>query len=129
MRRLVAIALTCVLLGAGCMSADSSQFEQEAVSWVENNAPTYVYDGSNARVGEVVQGGCSTCWEIFVDFDSAAAGYGDRSDVLTAQVITPHTTRVRFVRGEITEAITDEAFDEINQRELTTIQPGFENTP
>lgn len=120
MRKLIVISLVVVLLGAGCRP-NPETYEQVALTWVEKNAPTYVHDGSGLHVSESVQGGCSSCWDIFLDFESNAAGYGDRTDEMLAQVITPHTTRVRFLRGDIIEVVTDQVYDEMNARKLENI--------
>lgn len=88
---------------------------------METESPTYVHDGMDLRHKEAIQGGCASCWDIFLEFESSAAGYGDRTDEMLAQVITPHTTRVRFLRGEIIEVVTDQIYDELNDRELENI--------
>jgi len=52
------------------------------------------------------------------DFDSLHGGYGDRTDEMVIQVITPHTMNLVVINGEITSAILDGKWDELNQLQL-----------
>ncbi len=84
-----------------------------AMEWVRNEAPTYVFDGSDLTFERIEPiENCENCFEVEVSFTSAAAGYGDRTDEMVAQVITPHTTIVTIEGGEVIRAVTDDEFVE-----------------
>jgi len=53
-----------------------------------------------------------------IDFDSLHGGYGNRTEQIVTQVITPHTIRVTVVNGMVTSAIIDGKWDELNQIQL-----------
>ncbi len=91
--------------------------QEIASDWMENQAPTYVFDGSELNLQdsrEISEGQ----YEFTFSFQSAAAGYGDRSDEMAAQVITDHTTVVTVENGEVVEAITDEVYSEFRDEML-----------
>jgi len=56
---------------------------------------------------------------ITIIFDSLHGGYGDRSDQMVTQAITPHTIVVRIVDGVVVSAVIDEIWDELNQEEFS----------
>lgn len=89
--------------------------KQVAEEWVRNSSPTYTFDGTDLSLvseEELVPG---ERYQFVFSFVSSAAGYGDRSDQMAAQVITPHTMEVLVENGRVVNAVTDEVFDEINQ--------------
>lgn len=88
-----------------------------AETWMEEQSPTYTYDGSDLELtGEEEID--DVTFEFTFEFQSAAAGYGDRTDQMLAQVITDHTTVVRVENNEVVSAITDEVYDELNDEML-----------
>lgn len=99
---------------AGVSFEESQRIAEEAVK----NAPTYKFDGFDLKFesSEVLL--CPSCWEFSYSFQSRAAGYGDRTGQILAQVITPHTIRATVDNSKITSLVTDRTFDEISQRFL-----------
>jgi len=93
---------------------ESRRIAEEAVK----NAPTYKFDGFDLKFVSSEALRCPFCWEFTFSFQSRAAGYGDRSGQMLAQVITPHTIRVTVDNGKITSLVTDQTFDELNQKFL-----------
>jgi hypothetical protein len=89
------------------------QPEDVAENWIKEESLTYVYDGLNLELvskdSYLVEGS----YILIFSFDSRAAGYGDRTDQMSAQVITPHEMTVLVEDGEVTMAITDGVFDEM----------------
>ncbi len=84
-----------------------------ADEWMKSQSLTYTYDGRDLEISkteEVDEG----VVEVTFDFESNSAGYGDRSEEMTAQVITPHTTVVTVENGEVVSAVTDGVFDEMS---------------
>jgi spore germination protein GerM len=86
--------------------------EKLAKEWIENSAPTYVFDGSDLNLASTEELPAPDSYRFVFEFTSSAAGYGDRSDMMLAQVITPHTMEVVVSGGEIQSALTDGVFDE-----------------
>ncbi len=94
------------------------QARETAKSWVESSAPTYVFDGENLELlneNELEE----NSFEFLFSFETRSAGYGDRTDQMVAQVITSRNILVVVEQGEVTMAITDGIFDEIEERMIT----------
>ncbi len=86
---------------------------QVAEEWVRNSSPTYTFDGTDLNLvseKELVSGGR---YQFIFSFVSSAAGYGDRSGQMAAQVITPHTIKIVVENDKVVSAVTDQVFDEI----------------
>lgn len=132
-----ALLLSFTLLGAGCSPTpedtnttqpDSQQNQQKesytmeeskqiAMDWIKNEAPTYKFDGSklNLKNSEETSGEeCTDCFSFTFEFESSHGGYGDRSDKMVTQVITPHEMVVDVEQGEVVSAVTDSKFDEMS---------------
>ncbi len=87
---------------------------QNAKIWVENSAPTYVFDGTNLRFVERAPEECATPCSVFMfSFESQHGGYGNREGLFVTQVITPHTIEVETKDGKVVRAITDGKYNEI----------------
>jgi hypothetical protein len=54
-----------------------------------------------------------------VDFTSRQAGYGDRSGMMLAQVLTPHKCVLKISGGQVQSAVMDGTWDMIGQKEIT----------
>lgn len=87
-------------------------YQEVAERWVEEESPTYTYDGSGLEYVGVSEGESLTYEHTFT-FESAQAGYGNREGQMTAQVITPHQIVITIENGEVVGAVTDGVFDEI----------------
>ncbi|MGB9706977.1 MAG: hypothetical protein ACPLXP_02830 [Microgenomates group bacterium] len=98
----------------GVSFEESRRLAEEAVK----NAPTYKFDGFDLKFQGAETLRCPSCWEFTFSFKSRAAGYGERSGQILAQVITPHTIRATVDNGKITSLVTDRTFDELNQKFL-----------
>ncbi len=98
--------------------------EQKAIDtslqFVENS-PTYRWDGVEGSI-HVVEAyktrKPNAVWEVVVAFTSANTGYGDRSDVIVATVITDHVITVTVEGNRVTSAIIDEGWDELGDTEI-----------
>ena len=85
------------------------------------SSPTFSFDGMEETLSLELVAIRESFPEQFVieaDFDSLHGGYGDRTDVMVIQVITPHTMNLVVINGEITSAILDGKWDELNQLQL-----------
>lgn len=88
------------------------------------NSPTYAYDGQDLElINNVVQETYPEKHVLTFKFTSTHAGYGDRSDQIIAQVITPHTARIVIVNGEVVNAVLDERWDMLEQIMLSQTGP------
>jgi len=118
---LILAALVIVAVIAFFVLRDTSEpevFTQEesqviAQNWVETVSPTYTFDGMELTLVSEEVRVPDTEYEFVFAFDSRAAGYGDRSDEMAAQVITPHEIRVVVTSGVVTSVITDGVYDEM----------------
>ena len=54
-----------------------------------------------------------------VNFTSRHAGYGDRSGMMLAEVLTPHEATIKISNGQIVSAVMDGTWDMISQKEIT----------
>jgi len=93
---------------------ESRRIAEEAVK----NTPTYRFDGFGLQFVSYEALRCPYCWEFTFSFESRAVGYGDRTGKMLAQVITPHTVLVMVDKGRVTSIVTDQTFDELNQKFL-----------
>jgi len=83
-------------------------------------APTFQFDGilDSIKVESVETLRMPYTWEVTVAFQCRHSGYGDRTGMMLAQVITPHKIRVVVSEGRVMRAIIDDEWDEINQRDV-----------
>jgi hypothetical protein len=84
------------------------------------NSPTFLFDGivDSVETVSVEPLRMLWTWEVTVRFQCSHAGYGDRTGMMLAQVITTHEIRVGVSEGEVIRATVDETWDELNQREV-----------
>ncbi len=112
------------VLDGGEETREAAQQESREIAenWIETSSPTYTHDGSDLTFiseDEITPGRY-----LFVfSFTSSSAGYGDRSDQMTAQVITPHTIEVTVEDGELVSAVTDEVYDELAEEMIDEEAP------
>ncbi len=118
----VVIVAVVVLIGFFITVLDAPEPLDEdpveiAESWVMENASTFVErGGANLEYveSEEVEEGVT---EVSFDFEADFEGYGPLAeDEVAAQVITPHNIVVTVENGEITNAITDETYDELEEK-------------
>ncbi|NQU77810.1 hypothetical protein HQ544_03880 [Candidatus Falkowbacteria bacterium] len=113
-----------------CMTEDGQSFTEEieplpealtkqqaqemARTWVEENSPTYKFDGSNLEFRDIVPMACRGCYAFVFGFTSKHIGYGDRSnEEELVEIETPHRIAVTIIGGEVANAVTDTEFNEI----------------
>jgi hypothetical protein len=93
-----------------------SDYEALAKQFVMDD-PTFEFDGMpetlNVNIGEACEPVIAT-----VDFTSRQAGYGDRTGMMLAQVLTPHRCVIEISGGQVVSAVMDDAWDMISQKEL-----------
>lgn len=97
---------------------ESRQTAQDYVT----NCPTFKFDGipETLELADTLTLRCPSCWTFIFKFDSRHAGYGDRTDQILAQVITPHEASITVIQGEVTSAVMDERWDMMFQMIIAT---------
>ena len=116
------------LMLSSCGSNGSEQDEGATVVTVEESeriareyvtgSPTFQFDGIEETLVLVytVTLRCPYCWEFELRFDCRHAGYGHRTGLALAQVITSHTARIEVIGGEVTDAFLDGRWSMMKQR-------------
>jgi len=104
------------------MSKEESQ--RIAEEFVKNN-PTFTFDGieDTLELTDTWTARCPYCWVFVFEFDSANAGYGDRTGEALAKVITHHRAVIAVEQLEVTSAVMDEKWDMINQLMIEEAKP------
>jgi len=62
-------------------------------------------------------------FEVVAGFTSRQAGFGDRADMMVAQVLTPHRAVITVDRGEVASAVMDGQWDMIAQKPIDSATP------
>jgi len=96
----------------------SQEESQEIARQYVINDPTFQFDGMMETLALVNTTAlkCPYCWEFVYQFDCRQAGYGNRTGLMLAQVITPHTARIVVQEGSVTSAIMDGSWDMMGQK-------------
>jgi hypothetical protein len=112
---------------------DSSFTEEEAQQIATDfvkNSPTFQFDGIEDTLKLIKTAAFSSKtispeepasneiqgWEFTFEFESANAGYGDRTGQAVAEVITPHTAVITVENNKVTSAIMDNIWDMVEQK-------------
>ena len=124
---LIALMIVCVFPALSLYAwSQSPQFTMGGARSVALNylkgMPTYAFDGmaDTIEVVKVEPLRMRNTWEVTIAFTSRHSGYGDRTGQMLAQVLTPHVSRIVVSEGRIIRAVTDDAFDEMEERMLPT---------
>ncbi len=93
------------------------QNKETAESFAENSA-TYLFDGLGLEFISSKESECESCYEFTFGFTSSAAGYGDRTGMMLAQVITSHKAVITVKEGNIDSAVLDKKWDMVKQETI-----------
>ncbi len=106
---------TLIKLRAYALSTPPEEAEKTAETWIEN-APTYSFDGFDLKLEkhEVLEA-IPELHMLTYSFTSRHGGYGNRTDQMVTQVLTPHTIEVTVSEKNVTSAIIDGKWDETAQ--------------
>ena len=98
----------------------SQEESQEIARQYVINEPTFVFDGMGETLALVSSTTlkCPYCWEFAYQFDCRQSGYGNRTGLMVAQVITPHTARIVVQEGKVTSAVMDGSWDMMGQKRI-----------
>ncbi len=125
MKRVIALLLALLLAGStvtACVSAPATseaRARQVAEDFI-SHSPTFRFDGmaETLEMTGAEWDGDQQCWEFTFEFDSRHAGYGDRTGMMMAQVITHHRAAITVKQTRVTRAVLDGRWDMLRQREL-----------
>ena len=113
------LILLSSIYGCGALATTPSPTEQESREVARNfliNAPTYKFDGMPETLKLVSSRKLDfASWEFVFEFDCRQPGYGDRTGLMLAQVITPHTARIEVQKGAVASAVMDGKWDMMKQ--------------
>ena len=98
--------------------AASRQESQAVAGLFLRNSPTFKFDGIEGTLNMAVSeaGATPKTWVFHYEFQSRQAGYGDRTGLFLAQVITDHKARIVVEQGAVVSAVLDDRWDELNQK-------------
>ena len=96
------------LLSTDKITLDNS--ETIAREWIMNYSPTYTFDGSDLKLIKRKRN------TFTFEFVSRHGGYGDRTNQMVTQVITPHKMVVVVENKVVVDAITDGVFSETQNK-------------
>jgi hypothetical protein len=91
-----------------------------ALSFIRSN-PTFSFDGIDATlkvVDSVDLKSNPVQHVVTLSFSCLSSGYGNRAAKPMLQVITPHIAIITVVEGQVTNAVYDDQWDELNQQLL-----------
>ena len=88
------------------------------------NSPTFKFDGNRVslELAETLYPDIENSRQFVFRFESAHAGYGDRTGQMLAEVITPHEAIISVEQGEVKSAVMDEKWDMVKQQMLDEIE-------
>ena len=112
--------IAILVVGLGCITGCGTYTEEDAEKLARDvieDSATYRYDGiqetlklkSKERLEE------QHTWRFIFEFESRHAGYGDRTDQMVAQVITPHQAVITVKENKVEKAVLDEKWDILTQ--------------
>jgi hypothetical protein len=122
------MAVTSVFMASACSSGEAGQStgpqgisqeeSQEIARQYVINEPTFVFDGMGETLALVSTTTlkCPYCWEFAYQFDCRQSGYGNRTGLMVAQVITSHTASIVVQEGKVTSAVMDGSWDMMGQK-------------
>jgi len=94
--------------------------EQSALTWLYN-CPTFKFDGvpETVEVKNTVPLGMPNAWDFYIEFTCNYPGYGDRTGNVMLGHSQVHTIKITVIESQVTSAIIDGMWDEVNQIMLT----------
>ena len=110
---IIPIVLLLVLGGYWLLPTDKIVLDDPetiAREWILNYSPTYTFDGSDLKL--IDRKGNTFTFE----FVSRQGGYGDRTNLMVPQVITPHKMVVVVENNVVIDATTDGIFSETQNK-------------
>ena len=81
---------------------------------------TFAFDGmaETLELKGTLTARCPYCWVFVYEFDCRQAGYGNRTGMMLAQVITHHRAVISVDQYEVVTAVMDDVWDMLTQTEI-----------
>ncbi|GEM_PF-2308121 len=114
------------ILSMNSLKCGENRAKEIATDWILENSLTYKFDGYGLGFDSLKKLDCDKCYELSFWFDSRHAGYGARTNMVLAQVITPHKIIVKINQCKIMDAINDGRFDELKNKLIIPSSLGIE---
>ena len=113
----MALAVAVLLSFVACSSDDEDEVDRRLAESFLRNTPTFRFDGvpESVELRDRAAGDCETCVEYTFGFKSSHSGYGDRTDLPLASVVTAHEAVISLEDGLVTAAQIDNIWDVITQ--------------
>ena len=117
----LALAVAVLLSLAACSSDGGDEVDRRLAESFLRNSPTFRFDGLPESVELIDRAGgdCETCVAYTFGFESSHPGYGDRTDLPLASVVTAHEVVISLEDGLVTVAQIDSIWDVITQSPIT----------
>ena len=117
-----------VELRAYALSTSPEEAERIARTWVKA-APTYSFDGFDLEMeAHKVLESFPEQHVLNYTFTSRHGGYGNRTDRIVTEALTPHSIEVIVSEGKVMSAVIDGEWDEITQEPLEIEPDGTDIT-
>ena len=102
------------------LTETSQQESQSIAAEFVRGSPTFDFDGieESLKLTKTLTEQRPDHWSFTFEFDSRAAGYGNRTGKMLAQVITHHQAAITVEQMEITSAVIDDKWDMLRQKEI-----------
>jgi len=116
---LAILAISLVI--AGCSGSNETKNKERAEKLAYTtvtNEPTFVFDGikDTLKLLDASKLPSGDGWVFTYTYNSAHAGYGDRTGMVVAEVITPHTAVITVQNYRVVSAVMDGRWDMILQK-------------
>ncbi|UCH51804.1 MAG: hypothetical protein JSV54_03380 [Chloroflexota bacterium] len=121
-----------LLMATGCIAPDAQSQTPEASSEKDSqiiaetflrNSSTFRFDGIEGTLKLVTSEGDDKLyrWQFNYEFQCRHPGYGDRTGMILAQVITSHEAQITIDQGQVIRAVLDSKCDMLTEKiiELT----------
>lgn len=124
----LAVSIMVLLAFVACSSDDGDEVDRRLAESFLRNTPTFRFDGlpESVELLDRAAGDCETCVEYTFGFESSHSGYGDRTDLPLASVVTAHEAVISLEDGLVTAAQIDSIWDVITQSPVARSISGAE---
>ncbi|MYD51481.1 MAG: hypothetical protein F4W93_08355 [Dehalococcoidia bacterium] len=127
----LAVFIMALLALAACSSeGGDDEVDRRLAESFLRNSPTFRFDGlpDTIRLRDRAAGDCETCAVYTFGFDSSHPGYGDRTDLPLASVVTAHEAVISIENGLVNDALIDGLWDVITQSPIARTVTAEEGT-
>ena len=124
----LAVFIVAALAFVACSSDDGDEVDRRLAESFLRNTPTFRFDGlpGSVELLDRAAGDCETCVLYTFGFESSHSGYGDRTDLPLASVVTAHEAVISLEDGLVTAAQIDSIWDVITQSPVARSISGAE---